>query len=180
MQSDAVKGAPRRSGADEDEIVPVVAHTSALRAFISRKFGQRHEVEDLVQDCYVRLLSAQRKAVVEHPKSYLFQTAKNLIIDRLRRQSGSPIDTTAELSAEEEIASSEPTPEEIAMSASMQRALQSALAELPESTRRTFYLIRFCGLSSPEVAERMGVSTRMVQKHLKRCIEHLYARMHAD
>lgn len=178
MQSEAIECIAQDTPAGETEAAPVAQDVSALRAFISRRTRLRHEVDDLLQECYIRLLTAQRNGTVDQPRSYLFRTAKNLLIDRLRRQSASPIDVTSKPPDELELASAAPTPEDAAIDACMQRAFEAALAELPESTRRVFYLVRFGGLTSSEAAERLGVSTRMVQKHLKRCVTHLYARMH--
>jgi RNA polymerase sigma-70 factor (ECF subfamily) len=44
----------------------------------------------------------------------------------------------------------------------------AAVQELPEKCRQVFVLSRFRGMRHKEVAQRCGISTRMVEKHLTR------------
>jgi DNA-directed RNA polymerase specialized sigma24 family protein len=53
----------------------------ALRAYLHARFPALRDIDDLVQDTYVRLLRAHAVGKVAHAKSYLFATARNAALD---------------------------------------------------------------------------------------------------
>ena len=55
--------------------------------------------------------------------------------------------------------------------------LQRALAELPAACRDCFLLRKLEGLSHPEIAERLGVSRSMVEKHIVNAMKHCRVRL---
>lgn len=55
--------------------------------------------------------------------------------------------------------------------------LAAALAELPPRRREAFVLHKFDGLSQVEVAERMGISLSMVEKHIASALLHCKRRL---
>jgi RNA polymerase sigma-70 factor (ECF subfamily) len=55
------------------------------------------------------------------------------------------------------------------VSPNMHRIL-AAIEELPEEEREVFSLLRVQGLTQPEAAEVLGVSTKTVQRRLNRCL----------
>lgn len=65
------------------EILP---HESALMRYLSRKLQPSAEVADLRQDTYVRVYENAARAFPRSPKTFLFATAHNLIVDRIRRE----------------------------------------------------------------------------------------------
>ena len=71
------------------EVLPLEA---ALMQFLQHHWRNRSDVEDLVQDVYVRIYEAAQKEIPEHPRKFLFTTARNLLIDRARRAQIIPIE----------------------------------------------------------------------------------------
>jgi len=147
------------------------AYSRELHAFAKRRAG-RQEAEDIVQDAYLHLLQRGSAATLEHPRSYLYQIAANLAVDfarkakvRLRHLQEEP----------EFFCTSEgpPGPEAAAGSALELRQLQAALAELPKICREAFWLNRFEGLSHTEIAQRLGISARTIDRHMARAAAHL-------
>ncbi len=147
------------------------AYSRELHAFARRRAG-RQEAEDIVQDAYLHLLQRGTAASLEHPRSYLYQIAANLAVDfarkakvRLRHlQEESEFFCTSE---------GPPSPEAAAGSALELRQLQAALSELPDLCREAFWLNRFEGLSHTEIAQRLGVSARTIDRHMARAAAYL-------
>lgn len=149
-------------------------YLAALRAFISRRVGNRDLVEDLVQESYVRLLARVRENPVHEPQAYLFRIASNLLADLGR-------------SSKTALGASEPLPEDLLevpaeqederRRADLQLLLEQALDELSPRCRQIFVMRRFDELDTGAIAARLGISQRMVQKHLITAVSHLYQRL---
>ena len=43
------------------------------------------EIEDIVQETYVRVCQVKRKDEIREPRSFLFKTARNLALDHIKR-----------------------------------------------------------------------------------------------
>src|ERR1700680_4923290 len=69
-------------------VAAVVAQGPRLRAFVRRQVADLSEVEDIVQDTFVELVSAYRlMEPIEHVAAWLMRVARNRVIDRFRKQS---------------------------------------------------------------------------------------------
>ena len=83
---------------DEDEFHEFYECTArALFGYVLRVARRRDVAEDVMQECYCRMLSAKLPAMEEsQKKSYLFRIAGNLLRDRWRRGEGLPEENAAE------------------------------------------------------------------------------------
>ena len=57
-----------------EEVQP---HEAVLRAVLSRLVASLSDVDDLVQECYLRTLRARERVPIRSPKAFLFTTARN-------------------------------------------------------------------------------------------------------
>lgn len=147
------------------------AHASELHAFARRRLG-RQEAEDVVQDTYLHLLQRGTAATLEHPRPYLFRIAANLAVDfarkakvRLRYEAGGPefVGNAETLSGLKTSAT-----EVIEL-----RLIEAALGELPGPCREAFLLGRVEELSHAEIAGRLGVSVRTIDRYVAKALAHL-------
>ena len=152
----------------------VLVYLAGLRAFIARRVVNRDLVEDLVQESYLRLLARTRENPIRESQAYLFRIASNLLADLHR--GGTAVLAAAEPLADDAV-SIPPTQEDGRCHDDLQAMLESALDELPPRCRQVFVMRRFDELDTSEVATRLGISHRMVQKHLIAALNHLYKRL---
>ena len=138
------------------------AHATELTGFARRRVG-RQEAEDVVQDAYLHLLQRGTAATLQQPRAYLFRTAANLAVDFARkakirlRYAGEVFDLNV-----------------TATGASMELArLHASLAKLPPLCRDAFLLNRVEGLTHAEIAGRLGVSVRTIDRFMVRAWDHL-------
>jgi len=172
MQQDAnkavvVDGRGQADGSD----APFAAYRAALRAFVSRRILDPHEAEDLVQEACTRLIATARLRSLDEPQAYLFRIAANLIADRGRRHTAL-VPLTDDLHP-----SIAPRQEERRRVVDLQQALEVALAELSPRARAIFLMRRFDEMGTGDIARALGISPRMVQKHLTHAVSHLYDRL---
>src|SRR6266566_4306305 len=61
-------------------------HNEALIRFLRGRVGSHNEALEVAQEAYVRLLSLDQPGAVSYLRAFLFKTAANLAVDRLRRE----------------------------------------------------------------------------------------------
>jgi len=151
---------------------------SRLRGFLRRRPVADVEVEDLMQETFLRLAHRADLAEVHQLEPYLFQTARSVINDHLRRQSAR---ITLDGSDEEAWQSvpDELSPERCAIGSESLQTMASVLAKLPERARHAFILNRFEGMSYQTIARRLGVSVSSIEKDIMLVLAHLTASLHA-
>jgi RNA polymerase sigma factor (sigma-70 family) len=146
------------------EVLPL---EGILMQFLRRHCRDGHDVTDLCQDVYVRVYERAQEQIPERPKSFVLATARNLLIDRVRRNQVIPIQTVADLEALH-VAIDEPGPDRVVIAREALRRLQSALDRLPERCREAIVLRKIEGVSARNIAIRMGISENTVNYHLTR------------
>ena len=145
----------------------VLPHEPALRAWLSRRRLGGLDVDDIIQETYSRLITAESVQHVHDAKSYAFQVAGSVVIDHLRRMKVVSIASMPDLDYLE-VVSDEPSPERQVIDRDELHRLAGVIARLPGRVREVFTLRRVYGLSQREVAEKMGIAESTVEKHMAR------------
>ncbi len=127
--------------------------------FAARMLGDRAEAEDVAQEAMLRLWKAapgwrQGEAQVS---TWVYRVTRNLCIDRMRKRRMVDLEDVPE-PADEALGASEAL-----MQADRARALQQAMARLPERQRAAVVLRHVEGRANPEIAEVLGVSVEAVE-----------------
>lgn len=141
---------------------------SRLMAVGRNRGSADSDAEDRLQDACVRLLEAENAAVVREPQSYFKRILRNLRIDSLRAQSrrtAVPVDET--------LACSRPGPDKVAEARSDLAIVAKSLEALPPRCREAFGLHRFQDMSYAQIAQHMGISISMVEKHVAEALVRL-------
>jgi RNA polymerase sigma factor (sigma-70 family) len=148
----------------------IARYYQELLSHFTRMVQDRDSAADIVQEAYARVLAQRDDKPIAQPRALLFHTARNLVIDRHRR-SVTRGETDLPAQADEDMANlAGPAawePEAALASAQAVDALLQAIEGLPLRCREAFVLHRFDGLAHAEVAERMGISRKMVEQHIK-------------
>jgi RNA polymerase sigma factor (sigma-70 family) len=144
------------------EVLPLEA---ALVQYLQHSCRDANEVADLRQDVYVRVYEAARKQIPRPARPFVFTVARNLLINRVRRERIVTIESVVDLDALD-VAIDTPGPDRSAIAREELRRLQIAIDHLPPRCREAVVLGRIEGLSGQEIAQRMGISEAAVSKHL--------------
>jgi|ERR1700733_2805265 len=149
-------------------------HNQALLRFAAAKLGSEQEGREVAQEAYVRLLQLERPETISHLRAFLFKTASNLAMDRLRARRRAPLVQDA---SDTDLVTFELSPERQCAGDQMIDVLTAALAELPKNCQRIFVYYRIEGLERREIAARMGLGERMVRLYMARTLEHIRRRL---
>jgi RNA polymerase sigma factor (sigma-70 family) len=144
------------------EVLPLEAD---LMQFLHHNWRNKSDIADLRQDVYVRVLEHAQREIPERTRHFVFITARNLLIDRVRREHIVPFDAVADVDALG-LAMDAPGPDRNAMARDELRKLHIALERLPSRSREAVVLKRIEGLTGREIAARMGISEAAVSKHI--------------
>ena len=133
------------------------------------------EVEDIVQETYVRVCQIKRPQDIRQPRSYLFRTARNLALDYLKRADTKLTDGMDEQGMDSLLDTSrgdDSTFEQVASNEEFALFCE-AVRHLPVKCRRVFVLKKVYGYSQIEIAKKLNISIGTVEKHIsqgiKRC-----------
>ena len=142
-------------------------NSTFLKKFLRRFLYQDQDIEDVVQETYIKACKAERIKDIGHPKAYLFSIAKNLALNELGRKSRKMTDFIEECEAANMAEPSESLEEYIQAEESVALYCKAA-SLLPERCRRVYLLRKVHGLSHKEIAERLDISLSAVSKHLSK------------
>ena len=151
------------------EVFPLEA---TLMSVLQRYWQNESDLADLKQEVYLKIYEAAKTGRPDPVKPYLITVARNVVIDKVRRDQVVPIEAVADLEALN-VAADMPNPERQAQASAAMRRLQSANKRLPPRYREAIVLAQIEGLSGPEIAQRMGVTRSAVSHYLKRSIRAL-------
>ncbi|MFJ2549336.1 sigma-70 family RNA polymerase sigma factor [Pseudomonas sp. NPDC087612] len=146
-----------------------------LVSFLCARLGNRQAAEDVAHDAYIRVLERNGEDDIEHPRAFLYRTALNLVIDGHRRgllRQSEPLEV---LDSDERFFT--PAPSQSMDLNQRLDLMQRALAELSQPCRESFLLRKLDGLSHPQIAERLGISRSVVEKHIVNAMKHCRLRM---
>jgi RNA polymerase sigma factor (sigma-70 family) len=150
-----------------------------LVAYFEKRIRESYEVDDLVQEVFVRLARRSHFESIEYVEGYVFQTAANVIRDRLRRRAAQ---CAGEHDALEEAAlpADDLSPERVLQGKQLLDRAVQALQKMPARTRQVFILRRYEGMKQEEIAAYLHISVSGVRLHLQRARAHLARLMERD
>lgn len=153
-----------------------IAHRRELLAWLNQRVRNVHLAQDMLQELFLRFIETTAAVPVQDARAYLFQMARNMLIDMSRQQDARK---TSAVAPEELIHIQDTAPGPDQSAAGRQRLLQlaQALQELPSLTQDIFMRVRVQEQSYQQVADALDISTSSVQKHLARALAHAMARL---
>jgi RNA polymerase sigma-70 factor (ECF subfamily) len=154
-----------------------------LKRFFAARFGSTEQAEDLVQDLYLKVAGLDgAEANISNPGGYLYRLAMNLMLDHVRQRSR----TVARDSAWRDVTHSQVGGDDVAEAPDIEAALTArkrlaillaAVDALPPPADAVFRLHKFEGLTHAQTAARLGLSQRMVEKHVSGALKVLLAKI---
>jgi len=147
-----------------------------LLRFVTAKLGCREQAADVVQDTFLRVRRVGDLAGIGQPRAFLYKTALNLMVDLFRRQRVRA-ERDAGLDLAEHVPSTVPRQDDVVDAKERVQLLRDAIAELPPRCRQVFLLHKFMDLSHAEIADRLGISKNMVEKHVMKAMTHCRQRI---
>jgi RNA polymerase sigma factor (sigma-70 family) len=150
---------------------------TALLSFFRRFVREPSDARDLAQEVYLRMLRVRDTEKIQNPEGYLFTVAANLVKEQraVQRRHGLEVDAADE---DIQLYLSEVSSIDNEIDHDLRvRRLREVVKQLPPKGQAAIMLQYMHGLSHNEIAERIGISPRMVKKYLAKGIAHCRLRM---
>lgn len=153
----------------------------SLLSFFGRRTRDLADLEDMVQDVFERLIKRGGASELERQNlnAYVFETASSVLKDHLRKKithradAHEPFDQNAHGEADF-------SAEHVLIDREQLARASAVLLELPERTRVVFVLRRLEGMRVNDVAARLGLSVRTVEREMQRAVTYLIRRIDFD
>ena len=146
----------------------------SLRNFISRYVISQHDIDDVTQETFLRAYKAEQEKDkdIEHPKAFLFRSAKNLMLSEFNRKARKITDYIEDYDNSEEILNCENLEANV-MAQQKLGIYCEAVASLPKQCRKVVIMKKVYGMQNKEIASRLELSVSTVEKHLTKGIRQL-------
>jgi RNA polymerase sigma-70 factor (ECF subfamily) len=159
----------------------VERHQALVAGTIARMLGSNSDVEDIAQQVFIRVWkSAARYVARAKFTTWLLKITRNLVFNEMRRAKRHPhvpvqIDPEAEeLPLKDEITA---PPDATLLQEELQRKIDDAIAQLPDTQRMALVLRRYQELSYEEIAEVLELSVPAIKSLLFRARTELRERL---
>ena len=151
----------------------------SLTRFLRQFFDSPADVEDVLQETFLKVFEAEHTTIISSPKAFLFKTAKNLSLNELSKRRTRKTDAVADTDLLSVLISEcngyDSQPE-------LETAVEERLAmacelvdQLSPRVREVFILRKVHGLKQREIAERLGIAESTVEKHIAKGLERITA-----
>ncbi len=148
-----------------------LAHRSFLKKFVYRFFYNREDIEDVVQETYLRAYVAEQKAEITNHKSFLFTTARNIALTKLTKKSKQVTDFLEDYSERDKDALQvEPSAQNEVDARQQLIVYCNAIQSLNGKCREAFLLKKVHGLTNKEIAKHMSLSLSSIEKYLHKAV----------
>ncbi len=159
------------SDPDNDKFTAVfLKHKSQLSQFLSRYLQQPQDLEDVVNETYIRVYLSQKEGKkLSYPKAYMFKTARNLALKHLDRNSTKLVDQLVDTNDDQfqvDGLINEISSEDEAVSEQSLLHFIKAVETLPTKCRKIFILRKIHGYSHEEIATTMNIAKSTVENQL--------------
>jgi len=157
----------------------IFRHRAALYRYLRSLTSGTQDLDDLVQETYIRVYALPDYQAVDSPRALLFRIAHNLAVERARRFKSQATDSVGDLEALS-VSSREAPPDEQIDARRRFESFCASVDRLPPLCRRVFVLRKVYKLSHAEISEVLGVAPSTIEKHvakgLIRCRDYLRER----
>lgn len=159
-----------------EEVQP---HEPSLRAYLRGSFPSVPDVDDVVQESYLRVWKAWATQPIRSARAFLFRVARHHALDLVRRERVSPVSGVRDLAALL-VVEDKPGIAEAVSRLEKVRLLADAIEALPARCRQIVVLRKLKCLPQKQVAAQLGLAEKTVEAQLargvKRCEEFLRQR----
>jgi RNA polymerase sigma factor (sigma-70 family) len=157
----------------------IVPHEADLRVWLRRTGASRDEIDDIVQDAYVRIAQLASVDHIRNARTYFFTAARSAMLSRIRRDRIVRIDSMAGLEALN-IEDAAPGADRQMSGRQELERVRAMIDALPDRCREIFQLRRIEGVPQREIAQRLGLSEHVVEQQAVRGLKLLSAALTAS
>lgn len=146
-------------------------HHDSLVRHLRHRGSNDADARDIAQDAYLRLFRYRDQQTMSSLRALVFQIANNLLGMRGRTARAHRLSDHVAYDEALELPADDPLPEERLAAKQQLDHLMDVIRGLPTRCQQVFVLSRFHDMNYQEIADRCGISVKMVEKHVAHALE---------
>ncbi len=143
----------------EAELKP---HEPMMRAWLRARSFSPEDIDELVQEAFLRVLSMREEKEIKFPKAFLFGVIRNISYSQLRRKYVSKQVYVGDIE-EQEFYDDVPSVEDNIVKNEKMELLSRAIQSLPKRCRQVVTLRKIYGMSNIDIAKNLGITINTVE-----------------
>ncbi len=147
-------------------------HENEIKSYLQKKYGLSSEVDDILQEAYIRIINKYRSETILYPRALLHAMSRNIAVDYLRRNKILFFEELGEVDSPD-IVTDANIIQQAASFNERSAIVQDAIEALPSKCREIFLLKKIKQYSLKQIALELGLSVRTVETQIsigiKRC-----------
>lgn len=155
----------------------MLQYYNEISYYLQKLTGDKNLAKDLTQDTYVKVLQNNQNLDENFPKAYLYKIAKNLVIDKVRKDKYLP---QVEYKEEKNFIEEEQRPESLISEENRKLRLRESIESLSPRNKKAFVLYYYKGYTRSEISELMNISRNAVEKNITRATLKIKEQMKKD
>ena len=140
-------------------------HEELIRHWISSRYGDYCDVDDVLQETLLKVLQAREKTEIASPKAFFFSVARNVAVNHIRKSKVRAADSIDDESFLDMI-DEEMRVDEIAARNHELEILTKAIQSLPQRCQQIFTLSKVYGMSYKRISKELGISFHTVSSQI--------------
>ncbi len=151
------------------------AYFPRLMAFASKFVPDKVEAEDIIQEAFLKIWTKRKEIKEDTFHAYLFALVRNACLNNIKHKK---IANNYKFKLEGKIKGEElyyadffSDPYHQTIFNEIRQEIETVMDNLPGQTRKVFHLSRFKGLKNKEIAERLNITLRTVEKHNTKALQ---------
>ncbi len=147
-----------------------------LHNYALRFLADGDAVGDIIQDCFMKQWEKRGELILQSVGALLFRMVRNQCLNYLRHKALEDSEWLQSLNLEdhsERLYSTDflDDPDQELLFQELKRQVEQTLDALPERSRQIFTMSRFDGMKNREIAEELGISVKVVERHIGRALK---------
>jgi RNA polymerase sigma-70 factor (ECF subfamily) len=146
-----------------------------LHNYASHFIADEDDADDIIQDCFVHLWERREALTFISVSALLFTMARNGCLNYLKHKAlvdNYEIDYLAHICGSEQLYNYDflHKADETLLYNELQRQIEKVMETLSPRSRQIFTMSRFEGLKNREIAEQLGISVKVVERHISKAL----------
>ncbi len=136
-------------------------YSKDLYTYLYFKFGNQVEINDKIQEAFIKLWNNCKKVAPNKARAFLFKISKNMILNEIKHQN-----VVLKYQQIKPMGHTNENPEFLLEEKQFLQRYQLALSKLTEEQRVAFLLNKVKGKKPLEIAEMLGVTRRVIENRI--------------